>query len=71
MAPIDPEAPRDGHRSIRPTSEQLLKAWRAAERSLAGTAAGTAARAAAEREVAMCRAAYHSFQARTRDLATP
>lgn len=65
MAVADANPPGSVARPMRPTVESLLKAWRAAERRLEA-ATGPAARAAAQRDVEACRAAYLTFQAELR-----
>jgi hypothetical protein len=66
MAP--PHDPRHPACNARLTTEQLLNAWRDAERRLAATSPETVERVLAAREVERCRAAYQAFQAETRGL---
>jgi hypothetical protein len=65
MAP--PRDPRHPGPSARLTMEQLLNAWRDAERRVAATTPGTLERVLAGRDVERCRAAYQAFQAETRE----
>lgn len=68
MAPLDQAAVPSEEGSTRAALEQLLRAWRAAERRLLDTAPGSPERALAERELETSRVAYNACYARARGL---